>query len=254
MLYIPYSQNIRLSGILARYEATSNRLDKIRTAILQNGPLTLYNISNKCSLPLGSAHRLVKSLEEQNELQVYREESYKSGMNKKFYGFSISGLLWAIKADSDGFNRRFDEIAEIWCKEDKFPLSREIKDRIGEKKVRKAAQKMLWLMAKALDIGELFAEMDLGEKLALGSFIGIYKYKSLIPHLRTLYEEIPSFRRVFDIQYGLLMSPYLAVAHPEETRKQVEKFVNLYTNYPEFKGRYDEVMGEYASAVSRLRF
>ncbi len=103
-----------------KYEALAEKLNRVRTGILLNGPITVYGIERYLDLPNATAKRYFKTLLREKEIIQYRTEPHKSGNIKILYGPTLYGYLRWFRIPKSIAKKNFGAAMKIWLPEDKF--------------------------------------------------------------------------------------------------------------------------------------
>jgi DNA-binding MarR family transcriptional regulator len=188
-----------------RYETLRLALNRVRTAILFHGPITLYEAQKKLNAEPSTMKRHLDTLLGEKEIVVYRTEPHKSGQTKKYYGLTFYGFLRAFRIERAVALKNFRRIMELWLPESKFSFfisnneaQAAIKDRETENSLAKFCQLIANLFGEAEDflysLG--YDEFDPSQIIQLSmQFAGIAYGKRFAETLRVLCRNVPAFRQ-----------------------------------------------------------
>ena len=87
--------------------------------MIDNGPITVYSLSNLSNRAHPTVHRHFKQFEEEEYIRVYRTEDHRTGQKKKFYGPTVIGIFWFCTLFKE-YNQRLDFIVDKWKGEKPF--------------------------------------------------------------------------------------------------------------------------------------
>ena len=205
-----------------RYETVWLRLNQLRTALLYNGPLSVYGaytvlgqrrlpggIKTASRAPLATLDRHMKILQELEEVTVYKTEPYKTGQAKKFYGLTLYGFLRSFRIPGAIALKNFRRVIQIWLQEEKFQKSfflpsaevvEALSDRDATAHLGRFCQFIANMFGDAEDFMDCleaigYARSDPTRVIDLAMRFAIIEYGSrFVLTLKALCDHFPSFR------------------------------------------------------------
>jgi hypothetical protein len=189
----------------SRYETLRLGLNKLRTAILFHGPITLYQAQTVLNAEPSTMKRHLDMLLSEKEIVVYRTEPHQSGQTKKFYGLTFYGFLRSFRIEVAVTLKNFGEIMRMWLPEPKFSFfipNNEALEAIADREIRASLARFCQLIANMFGEAEEFLyslqfdEPDPTQIIQLAmQLAGIAYGKRFRETLRVLCRDIPGFRR-----------------------------------------------------------
>jgi len=195
------------------------KLNALRTTLLLNGPMTLYELQKALPYltdgrpklrrpPQSTIDTHLKILTRKTkELIVYKTEPHKSGRPKKYYGFTLYGFLRAFRIPRAVAKSNFGQIMRMWLPQEKFRFilpKQEVVQSLDNKDVENSLANLCQMIANSFSEAEDFLDYWEGRGyresqpsriIQLAMSAAELKYgKLFIETSKTLCRFLPSYR------------------------------------------------------------